>query len=118
MYFSKTFIVSTLLGLGAATTHMGEGAAGGLATSSTSAATAIAASETLASASSAAGSSGAAATGAASAGNVATHVIQVGGPNGSLTFSPENVKAAVGDLIQFQFHPKVRRQCHRYMSMF
>ncbi|KAF1980079.1 hypothetical protein BU23DRAFT_443963 [Bimuria novae-zelandiae CBS 107.79] len=37
---------------------------------------------------------------------VATHVIQVGGPNGSLTFSPDNVKAAVGDLVQFQFHPK------------
>ena len=108
MYFSKTFLVSALLGLGAATTHMGEGAAGGLATSSTSAATAISASETLAAGSTKAGASEAAATGGASSGSVATHVIQVGGPNGSLTFSPENVKAAVGDLIQFQFHPKVR----------
>lgn len=108
MYFSKALITSALLGLGVATTHMGEAASGGLATSSTSAATAIAASETLASGSSTAASSGAAATGAASAGNVATHVIQVGGPNGSITFSPENIKAAVGDLVQFQFHPKVR----------
>ncbi|KAF1954769.1 Cupredoxin [Byssothecium circinans] len=37
---------------------------------------------------------------------VATHVVQVGGPNGSLVFSPENIKANVGDLVQFQFHPK------------
>lgn len=107
MYFSKALITSALLGLGFATTHMGEGASGGLATSSTSAATEIAASETIASTSTTALGS-AAATGAASAGNVATHVIQVGGPNGSLTFSPDNIKAAVGDLVQFQFHPKVR----------
>lgn len=38
---------------------------------------------------------------------VNTHVVQVGGPNGSLVFSPENVIAAPGDLIQFQFWPKV-----------
>ncbi|PSN75035.1 hypothetical protein BS50DRAFT_480015 [Corynespora cassiicola Philippines] len=37
---------------------------------------------------------------------VNTHVIDVGGPNGSLVFTPANVKAAPGDLIQFQFHPK------------
>jgi len=37
-----------------------------------------------------------------------THVVQVGGPNGSLTFSPSNVVAQPGDLVQFQFHPKVR----------
>lgn len=36
-----------------------------------------------------------------------THIIQVGGPNGSLAFYPNNVKANAGDLIQFQFHPKV-----------
>ena len=97
MYFSRSFIASALLGLGAATTHMGEMPAGGLATSSTSA---LAASETPASAP--------AAQQSGSAGTVATHVVQVGGPNGSLTFSPENVKASVGDLVQFQFHPKVR----------
>lgn len=113
MYFSKTLVASVLLGLGAATTNMGTGAAGGLATSSTSAGTAaIAASETKGSSGAkatggAAAASGAAASGAASAGGmVATHVIQVGGANGSLTFSPENIKAAVGDLVQFQFHPK------------
>jgi hypothetical protein len=106
MYFSKSIVASALLGLAAATTHMGEAAPGGLATSSTSA---IAASETLAvgGAGSVASSAAAVATGGASAGTLATHVIQVGGPNGSLTFSPENVKAAPGDLIQFQFHPKV-----------
>ncbi|KAI4942630.1 hypothetical protein J4E91_010025 [Alternaria rosae] len=45
-------------------------------------------------------------TPAAMAGMVMTHVVQVGGPNGSLTFSPSNVKAQPGDLVQFQFHPK------------
>jgi plastocyanin len=45
--------------------------------------------------------------GMAPAGMVATHIIQVGGPNGSLAFFPNNVKAAAGDLVQFQFHPKV-----------
>ncbi|CAI9630372.1 hypothetical protein GT037_006217 [Alternaria burnsii] len=42
----------------------------------------------------------------AMAGMVMTHVVQVGGPNGSLTFSPSNVVAQPGDLVQFQFHPK------------
>ncbi|KAL5385562.1 hypothetical protein DPSP01_004677 [Paraphaeosphaeria sporulosa] len=101
MYFSKSIIASALLGLAAATTHSGEAISAGLATSSTSA---IAASETRSAAPNAAAS--AAATSGASAGNIATHVIQVGGPNGSITFSPENVKAAPGDLVQFQFHPK------------
>lgn len=37
---------------------------------------------------------------------VNTHVVQVGGPNGSLAFYPEVVRANIGDLIQFQFNPK------------
>lgn len=87
MYFARSFIASALVGLGAATTHSASG---------------VAASETMA--------MGAASTPSAAAGQgmVATHVVQVGGPNGSLTFSPENIKANVGDLVQFQFHPKVR----------
>jgi plastocyanin len=43
---------------------------------------------------------------AASMGMETVHVVQVGS-NGSLTFSPNNVIAAVGDLVQFQFNPKV-----------
>jgi plastocyanin len=39
------------------------------------------------------------------AGTVATHVVQVGGPN--ITFSPNNIVAQAGDLVQFQFHAKV-----------
>jgi plastocyanin len=39
---------------------------------------------------------------------VNTHIVQVGGPNGSLIFSPNNVKAKAGDLVQFQFHAKVK----------
>lgn len=35
------------------------------------------------------------------------HVVQVGGPNGSLAFYPNNVAAQPGDMVQFQFHPKV-----------
>ncbi|KAG4221687.1 hypothetical protein PC116_g29837, partial [Phytophthora cactorum] len=31
------------------------------------------------------------------------HVVSVGSPNGTLTFSPDNLKADVGDMIQFQF---------------
>jgi plastocyanin len=86
MYFARSFIASALVGLGAATTHSASG---------------MAASETM--------SMGAASPSAAAGeGMVATHVVQVGGPNGTLTFSPENVKANVGDLVQFQFHPKVR----------
>lgn len=42
---------------------------------------------------------------AASMGTEIVHVVQVGS-NGSLTFSPNNVIAAVGDLVQFQFNPK------------
>lgn len=39
------------------------------------------------------------------AGTVATHVVQVGGTN--LAFSPNNIVAQAGDLVQFQFHTKV-----------
>jgi plastocyanin len=31
--------------------------------------------------------------------------MRVGSTNGSLTFSPDNIKAAVGDMVQFQFAP-------------
>ena len=48
----------------------------------------------------------AASTVAASMGMETVHVVQVGS-NGSLTYSPNNVIAAVGDLVQFQFNPKV-----------
>lgn len=40
---------------------------------------------------------------AASGTNV--HVVRVGSTNGSLTFSPNSVTAAVGDMVQFQFAP-------------
>jgi plastocyanin len=47
------------------------------------------------------------ATPSAVAGLVNTHIVEVGGPNGSLAFYPNNVVAAPGDLVQFHFHPKV-----------
>jgi plastocyanin len=119
MLFSRSVVVSALVGLGAATTHAGEmmgmnmnatGAAG-LAASETKASGAMGAEASATMASSAMAGMASASAGAggmmASGGTVATHVVQVGGANGSLTFSPENVKANVGDLVQFQFHPKV-----------
>ncbi|KAF2757010.1 hypothetical protein EJ05DRAFT_501553 [Pseudovirgaria hyperparasitica] len=50
--------------------------------------------------------SAAAPTPSSVAGGETVHVVQVGGANGSLTFWPENTKANVGDLVQFQFNPK------------
>ncbi len=35
------------------------------------------------------------------------HVVMVSNPNGDLTFSPADIKAAQGDVVQFQFYPKV-----------
>src|SRR5437764_15156792 len=104
MHFSRSFVASILLGLGAATTHAGEKGA---------ASQTVAASETLAVAASMNGAAvkatnGPAASGApAPGGMVNTHVVQVGGPNGSLAFYPSNVIAQPGDLVQFQFMPKV-----------
>jgi plastocyanin len=36
---------------------------------------------------------------------VTVHVIKVGSTNGTLAYFPNNIKAAVGDMIQFQFAP-------------
>ncbi|OAL56336.1 hypothetical protein IQ07DRAFT_496748 [Pyrenochaeta sp. DS3sAY3a] len=85
MYFSRSAIVSALVGF--ATVQAQD----------------FSASESLlATATSAAGSIS---TGVPN-GMVNTHIIQVGGPNGSLNFYPNSVQAAPGDLVQFQFHPK------------
>jgi len=42
---------------------------------------------------------------AATDAQVTVHVVRVGGTNGSLTFSPNNLVAPVGDMVQFQFAP-------------
>ncbi|CAA9960747.1 hypothetical protein PTMSG1_04131 [Pyrenophora teres f. maculata] len=52
------------------------------------------------------GAAGAAAAGGAAAGMTKTHVVMVGGSNGSLVFLPADIQAAAGDLVQFQFYPK------------
>ena len=80
MYFSRSIVVAALAGFAAAQSAVSS-ARGSLSTG-------------------VAGSM-------APAGMVNTHIVQVGGPNGSLIFSPNNVKAKAGDLIQFQFHAKV-----------
>jgi len=33
------------------------------------------------------------------------HVVKVGNSNGSLEFAPNDIKAVVGDMVQFQFAP-------------
>jgi plastocyanin len=43
---------------------------------------------------------------AAMASNATVHVVQVG-LNSSLTFSPSNIQAEAGEIIQFQFLTKV-----------
>lgn len=61
------------------------------------------------SASATSGTSTAAAGAAASSGaaGVKVHVVKVGDESGtSLTFSPADIKAAVGDMVQFHFYPK------------
>jgi hypothetical protein len=83
MLFSRSVIVSALMGFAAAQSR-------------------------IASAQSSLSTGSVAAGGNTPAGMAPTHVIQVGGPNGSLVFSPNNVQAKAGDLIQFQFHAKVR----------
>jgi len=104
MRFSRSIIAAALIGFGAATTHGEENTV----TTATAAATVLsgAVSETTGStAPSLAATQAAAPTGAVD-GKVNTHVVQVGVGN-SLTFVPNNVIAAAGDLVQFQFYPKV-----------
>ncbi|KAJ5046752.1 uncharacterized protein L3040_003982 [Drepanopeziza brunnea f. sp. 'multigermtubi'] len=36
---------------------------------------------------------------------IKVHVVRVGAMNGSLIYSPDNIKAAVGEMVQFQFAP-------------
>jgi plastocyanin len=83
MLFSRSVIVSALMGFAAAQSG-------------------------VASAKSSMSTGSVAAGGSTPEGMAPTHVIQVGGPNGSLVFSPNNVQAKAGELIQFQFHAKVR----------
>ncbi|KAF2874200.1 hypothetical protein BDV95DRAFT_488490 [Massariosphaeria phaeospora] len=106
MYFSRSVVVSALLGLGAATTHAGEAVAPTAAVASHVAAaapTAAVASHVVAEAPSAAATHVAAPAGEAM---VNMHVVQVGGANATLAFFPEHIVAAPGDLVQFQFNAK------------
>lgn len=102
MYFTKSFIVSALVGFTAAQSSV----------SSQS----IAASETLSStANSTASAPLTSSTSMPSGAGLVTHTVQVGGPNGSLAFYPSNIQAKAGDMVQFQFHPKVR--LHKYTHL-
>ncbi|KAH6644736.1 Cupredoxin [Boeremia exigua] len=91
MYFSKAFLVSALVGF---------------ATAQSASSQSIAASETPASMANSTGPAPSSSTSTPSGGSLVTHTIQVGGPNGSLAFFPNNIQANAGDMVQFQFHPK------------
>lgn len=41
-------------------------------------------------------------------GQVMMHVVKVSNKAGSLTFEPNNLQAAAGSMVQFQFYPKVK----------
>jgi len=45
-------------------------------------------------------------SGAAPSGSVSVQVVQVSDNNGDLRFFPDDIKAAAGSMVQFQFHPK------------
>jgi hypothetical protein len=42
-------------------------------------------------------------------GQVNVHVVRVGSMNGSLTFTPNDLMAQSGDMVQFQFMPMVSK---------
>lgn len=124
MYFSKTFISAALLGYAAATQHEVPVAAhtvsaiGNAAHTSTVTKVVAATAHTSVAAAAVHPSPAAPAAHAsavaqpqghkvATEGTVVTHVVQVGGPNGTLRFYPDNVIAEIGELVQFQFLPKV-----------
>ncbi|CAG8953471.1 hypothetical protein HYFRA_00010221 [Hymenoscyphus fraxineus] len=48
---------------------------------------------------------GAPGSGSATGAGVKVHVVKVGGTNGTIKFQPDDIQAAVGDMIQFQFAP-------------
>ncbi|KAF2124840.1 hypothetical protein P153DRAFT_361005 [Dothidotthia symphoricarpi CBS 119687] len=98
MFFPRVFLLSAVLGFAVAQSS---------STISTPSASELLASST-ASGSSTSSSTTASASGASQSGQVATHVVEVGGVNGSLIFSPSNVKAQAGDLVQFQFYARVQ----------
>ena len=60
--------------------------------------------------SSASGESATGTSGSGSNGNgqVKVHVVRVGSMDGGLAFVPNDLKAEKGDMVQFQFMPKVR----------
>lgn len=118
MRFSRSIFAAALIGLGAATTHgeaamvTSSAAVSGMASTATELMAAVSESKSTAAAmmkstskvmeAQMPASTGTAAKGA----EVNTHVVMVG--QSGLTFSPANVIAAPGDLVQFQFYPKVR----------
>ena len=50
---------------------------------------------------------GAAAPSGGVGGMVTMHVVKVSNKNGDLAFTPKDMKAKVGDMVQFQFYPNV-----------
>ena len=104
MHFTSTVVSSLLLAGGAVATYGSDSGSsygsGGMPMNESSAAAASTPYAT--SAAPAAGAS------AASGDQVQVQVVQVGGAGGALTFTPNDIQAPVGSMVQFQFNPMVR----------
>lgn len=46
-----------------------------------------------------------------SGGSTSVHVVRVSNKSGNLVYEPNDIKAAVGTMVQFQFYPKVCELC-------
>ena len=107
--YSTLSLASTLILAGGALAQYGAagGAAGGAGMSS-SMMTGMAMSSSMPMAASSTMAAGAAAP-SGMGGMVTMHIVKVSNKNGDLAFTPKDMKAKVGDMVQFQFYPMVCR---------
>ncbi|KAL8933605.1 MAG: hypothetical protein Q9211_005692 [Gyalolechia sp. 1 TL-2023] len=98
--YTPAFLLSTLaLASGALAQYGGDSSYGSGSTGSDSS---NGASSSVAMAASSPASAGA----ASPSGETTVHVVKVSNKQGSLTFEPNNLQAAVGSMVQFHFYPK------------
>lgn len=56
------------------------------------------------------------ATSSATSAGTTVHVIKASNKNGDLTFSPNSISANPGDMVQWQFYPKVSRATQSHLQ--
>ncbi|KAI9755482.1 MAG: swr complex subunit [Chaenotheca gracillima] len=96
-----TSIVSGLALAGPAFAQYGGGSYGASSPEAAVGTTAVAVASSVASAAATSAPTGT----ASSSGGVSVHVVKVSNKNKELVFSPADIKAAAGDMVQFQFYP-------------